>query len=185
MWGSPGERESQVDTSLASQKVTFGQTWTKKRQWGRVHTCFDLNRTFESHPASWCPCRGRRRITPENANCHCHKNRVCLFCLQTTFNSLAWGSLQVWATWRQRGRPGWRWRRGSPWILLSQQNIYQDEVNKIGPPNQDFIPNAPFVLKIALTHHLFSRTPKNLGFSPGAAVSVSIFRLYKRSLTHS
>ena len=26
MWGSPGERESQVDTSLASQKVTFGQT---------------------------------------------------------------------------------------------------------------------------------------------------------------
>ena len=25
-WGSPGERESQVDTSLASQKVTFGQT---------------------------------------------------------------------------------------------------------------------------------------------------------------
>ena len=65
-------------------KSNIRSNLNKKWQWGRAHTYFDLNRTFESHPAIWCPCIGRRHITPENAIAVAIKfvvGFVCLFCL--------------------------------------------------------------------------------------------------------
>ena len=74
----------------------------------------------------------------------------------------ALGSWQGWATWMQRDRSGWKSQHGSPWT--DKKSLHK---------------SIPSKFSLFKSFHLFSRTPKKRGFSPGAAVSVSIFRLWQ------
>ena len=113
------------------------------------------------------------RKTPYNTlkyNCHSHKN-CCWVCLpllpHTTLNSPAWGSLQGWATWRQRRRPEWKWPRGSPWIIFSQQKVAKMKSATLVPKIHNFIPNIPFVFKISPTNHLLWKYLKETTYFRG------------------
>ena len=178
-------------------KSNIRSNLNKKWQWGRAHTCFDLNRTFESHPASWCPCIGRRHITPENVITIAIKIVLGLF---ASFASHYFELTGIGILARMGDMKAERPTRMkmTTWVTLNyifSTKSRQDEVSNIGPQNSQFHPKHTFriqnishkppPLEISQRNHLFSRTPKNLGFSPGAAVSVSIFRLYKGSLIYS
>ena len=169
MWGSPGERENQVDTSSAFRKATFGRTWIKKK-----HFNWSFRANFSHLNAVQRVDAHVQEDTIQNLRMRSSKSHKLLFKYRHG-NLGKDGRHEGWEANQDEnhnvGHPG------SAQVVVFSCYFWWTQINPNELTQKARVAKSPNIENWRLD--LFSRTPKNRGFSPGAAVSVSILRLWQ------